>query len=256
MQDFIVFLCVGFMAQLVDGALGMGYGVVCSAVLLSLGVPPATASASVHASKIFTGAASAASHVSFGNIDKKVLWPLAAGGAAGAVAGVLILTGVKGSTIKPVVLAWLALMGVFILWRAAKGVTPRLTPFRMPAPLGVVGGVLDAVGGGGWGPTVTTTLVGSGVPTRNAVGTCNAAEFFVAVAASAAFLAASISGHWKEAHSSGGHMGAVAGLVVGGLAAAPLAGLITKSLPTRGLTWMVGLLIVALAAYQAVPLLL
>lgn len=254
MQDFILFALVGFAAQLVDGALGMGYGVVCSAVLLSLGVPPATASASVHASKIFTGAASAASHLKFGNIDKKALVPLALGGAVGAVVGVTILTGFKGSAIKPVVLVWLALMAGFILWRAAKGTPPRISRIRMPGPLGVLGGLLDAIGGGGWGPTVTTTLVGTGVAPRQAVGTCNTAEFFVAIAASTTFFAALATGHWQDAQRPYEHGAAVAGLVVGGLLAAPLAGYVAKRLPTRRLTWLVGFLVLGLVAYQAWPM--
>ena len=254
MEDFLLFAAVGFAAQLVDGALGMAYGVVCSTVLLSLGVPPATSSASVHASKVFTGAASAMSHLMHGNVDRRLLSWLAIGGVTGGIIGAFVLTSLPGSVVKPYVVAWLGLMGLVILWRAWRGITPRAVPFKAPAPLGFVGGLLDAMGGGGWGPTVTTTLVGSGVPPRQSIGTSNAAEFFVAVAVSSAFVYALVSGHWREAQGLEQHAWAVAGLVVGGVTAAPLAGWITKHLPARGLTWIVGLLVVGLAIYQTAQL--
>lgn len=255
MQDFLLFAAVGFAAQMVDGALGMAYGVVCSTVLLSLGVPPATASASVHASKVFTGAASALSHIGHKNVNFKLLVPLAIAGAIGGIVGAMILTSIEGSVVKPYVVAWLGLMGLVILWRAWRGVTPRVAPFKAPLPLGAIGGLLDAMGGGGWGPTVTTTLVSSGTPPREAIGTSNTAEFFVAVAVSSAFLYALVTGHWQNAEGLEGQAWAVGGLVVGGVFAAPLAGWITKVLPARGLTWAVGLLIVGLALYQAAQLL-
>ena len=254
MQDLLLFAAVGFAAQIVDGALGMAYGVVCSTVLLSLGVPPATSSASVHASKIFTGAASAVSHFAHGNVDRKLFIRLAIGGVVGGVAGAYVLTSLPGDVVKPYVVAWLGVMGLLILWRAFRGVTPRTVPFRAPAPLGFVGGLLDAMGGGGWGPTVTTTLVGSGMPPRQSIGTSNAAEFFVAVAVSSAFIVSLVTGHWREAEGIEDHVWAVAGLVTGGVVAAPFAGWITKRLPTRGLTWIVGLLVVGLAIYQGLSL--
>lgn len=250
MHDFLLFAAVGFAAQIVDGALGMAYGVVCSTVLLSLGVPPATSSASVHASKVFTGAASALSHAGHKNIDYKLMAWLALGGIIGGFLGAMVLTSFKGAVVKPYVVAWLGLMGLVILWRAWRGITPRTVPFKAPVPLGFVGGALDAMGGGGWGPTVTTTLVGSGVAPRQAIGTTNAAEFFVAVAVSSTFLFALLSGHWQDAEGVADHAWAVGGLVAGGIVAAPLAGWITKRLPARGLTWVVGLLVVGLAVYQ------
>lgn len=255
MEDFLLFAAVGFAAQIVDGALGMAYGVVCSTVLLSLGVPPATSSASVHASKVFTGAASALSHLAHRNVDRRLLLWLALGGATGGVIGAYVLTSFNGAAVKPYVIAWLGLMGLIILWRGWKGVALRTVPFKAPLPLGFIGGVLDAMGGGGWGPTVTTTLVGSGVAPRQSIGTANAAEFFVAAAVSSAFLVALVTGHWQDAQGLEEHAWAVGGLVTGGVAAAPLAGLITKRLPARGLTWIVGLLVVGLAAWQAAQLL-
>lgn len=250
MGDFLLFALVGFLAQLIDGALGMAYGVVSATILLSMGVPPATASASIHASKIATGAASGLSHFAHGNVDRSLLWHLATAGAVGGIAGTFLITAVPGSAIKPWVVTWLLFMGLLILWRAWRGAPPPVRPFRRRGILGFVGGFLDAIGGGGWGPTVTTTLVGSGVPPRYAVGTSNTAEFFVAVTVTTAFATALLTGHWVETPQIETHIWAVAGLMVGGVAAAPIAGWITRILPTRGLTWVIGSLIVALALFQ------
>lgn len=251
MDDFLLFLMVGFVAQLVDGALGMAYGVVSASMLMAVGVPPANVSASVHASKVFTGAASAIAHTLHGNVARRLLLPLAVGGVVGGIMGAYVLTALEAAVVRPFVIAWLGLMGLFILYRAWRGAPPRTAPFRLPGPLGVVGGFLDAIGGGGWGPTVTSTLLATGTPPRQAIGTSNTAEFFVAVAVSTAFLVALATGRWASAAELMDHVWAIGGLIIGGVAAAPLAGWITKVLPVRGLMWIVGLLVVGLCAYQS-----
>ena len=251
--EFWLFAAVGFAAQLVDGALGMAYGVVSTTVLLANGVPPATASASVHAAKVFTGAASAVSHIAHRNVDWRLLVLLAAGGMLGGVVGTYLLTSVDGEQIKPFVVAWLGLMGLVILYRAWKGARPKPFSWKGPFPLGLVGGFFDAVGGGGWGPVVTSTLLGSGADPRKAIGTTNAAEAFVAAAVSAAFLTALVSGHW-ETDDLAQHLWSVLGLIAGGVVAAPLAGWMTKLLPIRALTWIVGFVVTGLAVWQAVVL--
>lgn len=251
--EFWIFAIVGAAAQLIDGALGMGYGVVSTTVLLSLGVPPANASASVHAAKMFTGAASAVSHAFYKNIEPKLLVALSIGGVVGGVLGAYVLTNVDGDKIKPFVVAWLAIMGLLILWRAWKQVRPKVMPKTKPVALGLVGGFFDAVGGGGWGPVVTSTLLGSGADPRHAIGTTNTAEFFVAAAVSAAFLTALMTGNW-EAAGLKDHAWSVAGLVAGGIVTAPIAGWTTKVLPLRLLTWAVGVLVTVLAIWQAVQL--
>lgn len=251
--DFWLFAAVGFAAQLVDGALGMAYGVVSTTVLLSVGVSPANASASVHAAKVFTGAASGLSHLFYRNIDWRLLRLLTLGGVMGGVFGAYVLTSVSGEAIKPYVVAWLGLMGLVILWRAWKGTRPRVFSWRSPFPLGLAGGFFDAVGGGGWGPVVTSTLLGAGAEPRKAIGTTNAAELFVAAATSAAFLGSLLTGHWQTAGLRG-LLWSLAGLIIGGVAAAPIAGWMTKVLPHRLLTWIVGLVVVALAGWQAVVL--
>jgi len=248
--EFWLYFAVGFAAQLVDGALGMAYGVVTTTVLLANGVTPANASASVHAAKVFTGTASAISHIAHRNIDWRLLALLAAGGVIGGVAGTYILTSVDGDAIKPYVVGWLGLMGLVILYRAWKGARPKPFSWKSPLPLGLVGGFFDAVGGGGWGPVVTSTLLGTGADPRKAIGTTNAAEAFVAAAVSAAFLAALVSGHW-ETDGLADHLWSVLGLIGGGVIAAPVAGWMTKVLPLRMLTWIVGLLVTGLAVWQA-----
>lgn len=253
METFLLFFVVGALAQSVDGALGMAYGVIANTVLLAFGVPPATASASVHVAKIFTGGASAASHVMHRNILWPLFWPLTAGGVVGGVVGAYVLTGVEGDRIKPFILAYLLLIGVWVLWRATRPMRVREMPPRLSGPLGVVGGFLDAIGGGGWGPTVTSTLVGAGADPRRAIGTVNTAELLVTSAISAAFLVALLSGRWAGGALED-HGAAIGGLIVGGLIAAPFAGGITKRVPARVLTYAVGVLIVSLAAYQAMQL--
>jgi uncharacterized membrane protein YfcA len=255
-EIFLLFLAVGFTAQLVDGALGMAYGVVSASVLLTMGVPPANVSASVHASKVFTGAASAGSHAYQRNVSWRLFLPLAAGGMLGGVLGAYLLTSIEGAAIKPYVVGYLALMGLVILWRAYRTDPERpVVPFRHPAPLGLVGGFLDALGGGGWGPTVTSTLIGAGTPPRCAIGTSNTAEFLVAIAVSSAFVWALLTGRWADVAELASQGWAVAGLIVGGVAAAPLAAWLTRRLPMRPMTWIVGAVVMMLAAYQAAQLL-
>jgi uncharacterized protein len=252
--DFWLFAGVGFAAQLVDGALGMAYGVISTSVLLSAGVTPANASASVHAAKMFTGLASGISHIVYRNIDWKLLALLSGGGIVGGVLGTYVLTSIPGEAVKPYVVAWLGLMGLVILYRAWRQTRPKVFSWKSPLPLGLVGGFFDAIGGGGWGPVVTSSLMGGGADPRKAIGTTNTAEMFVAAATSAAFLAALVSGHW-ETEGLRGLLWSVGGLIAGGVVAAPVAGWMTKVLPLRMLTWLVGFVVVGLAVWQGVMLL-
>lgn len=255
MDTFLLFMFVGLFAQAVDGALGMAYGVISSSVLLAFGVPPATASASVHGAEVFTTAASATSHAWHKNVEWRLFIPLAIAGVIGGVLGAYVLAGIDGDVIKPFVVAYLALMGLYILWRARRGIEPRhIRPAWIVAPLGAIGGFFDAIGGGGWGPTVSSTLVGAGQEPRRAIGTANTAEFFLTVAISATFVWALVTGHWRDAEALTDHAAAVGGLVVGGLLAAPFAGYITKAVPQRALTYAVGGLLLCLALFQGLQL--
>ncbi|CAN5238729.1 sulfite exporter TauE/SafE family protein [soil metagenome] len=254
MQDFLIFLFVGFVAQMVDGALGMAYGVIGSTVLLSFGVPPAMASASVHAAEVFTTAASAGSHAVNKNVNWKLFAPLAIGGVVGGMIGAFVLTSIDGNLLKPWITLYLAIMGGVIIWRATRQIRERVFPTRFAGPLGLVGGFFDAIGGGGWGPTVATTMVGSGQDPRISIGTTNTAEFFVTAAISATFLATLLSGHWQQAEGIGAHATAVLGMIVGGLLAAPLAGVVTRLAPKKWLTYGVGVIVLLVAGYQALRL--
>jgi uncharacterized membrane protein YfcA len=214
--EFWVFLFVGFTAQLIDGALGMGYGVISSVVLLATGVPPAHTSAAVHSAKLFTTAASGASHLFHGNVDRRLFWLLSIAGGIGGIAGALILTQVPGKAIRPYVFGYLLIMGLLILWRCLReGKVRHVLPGRFVAPLGGMGGFLDAIGGGGWGPVVTSSLIGAGAQPRKVVGTVNAAEFVVTCVVVAAFVTTLLSGLWNEGKGLLDHLLPIAGLVLG-----------------------------------------
>lgn len=253
-NDFALFALVGLVAQFIDGALGMAYGITAASFLLAAGVPPAHTSASVHIAKFFTTAASGAAHASYKNVDRRLFLMLAFAGAIGGAFGALVVTSVDAALIKPFIVAYLALMGVVILWRVLK-TTPQVNlPSRGVAPLGLVGGFLDAIGGGGWGPIVTTSLIGRGGEPRLIIGSVNAAEFFVTLAIGSALITTIIAGHWKDAGAIANNAAAIVGLIVGGLIAAPIAGRFVSRVPRPVLGVAVGLLVLALAAYQAVAM--
>jgi uncharacterized membrane protein YfcA len=255
LPDFVVFVLVGFAGQMVDGALGMAYGVICSTFLISAGVPPAGASASVHTAELFTTAASGLSHLWHGNVDRTLFLQLAPAGVLGGIAGAYLLTSIDADTIRPFVVAYLGFMGVVIIYRVWRNRPERHVSGIRVSLLGGLGGYLDAMGGGGWGPVVAGTLVGGGARARHVIGTVNAVEFLVTFAASATFLWALLSGHWREAEGQMSPVWAVVGLVVGGLIAAPIAGYATRIAPRRVLTAAVGVVVVSLALYQGWQLL-
>ncbi len=252
MQEFLIFVLVGFFAQAVDGALGMAYGVISSTTLLAFGVSPAHASAAVHAAELFTTAASGSAHLYHRNIDWKLFRRLAPFGILGGCLGAYVLTSFDGNVIKPFITTYLALVGVWLLVRSFKRIPSRPVPAGIVAPLGAAGGFLDAAGGGGWGPIVTTGLLGSGGSPRYVIGTVNASEFLITLSVSLTFLFAMLSGHWESAGALTDNLTAVCGLIVGGLFAAPLAGLMVKMLKETLLLRLVGCLIVLLAGWQTI----
>ncbi len=248
--DFLIFAGVGFFAQLVDGALGMGYGVISSTVLLATGVPPANTSASVHAAKLFTTAASGVSHILHGNVDRRVLIILGIAGSLGGTLGAMVLVNAPAGLIRPFVFGYLGIMGLVIMWRGLMLPANRTIPGKFIAPLGTAGGFLDAIGGGGWGPVVTSSLIGAGASPRYVVGTVNAAEFLVTCAVVMAFATAIIFGLWTESKGIADHLTAIAGLIVGGLPAAIFAGWLLKKAPRKPLMIAVGLLICGIAGWE------
>ncbi len=250
MWDLLIFAGVGFFAQLIDGALGMGFGVISSVVLLAFGVPPSHTSASVHAAKLFTTAASGASHIIHGNVDRRILIILSVAGTIGGILGALVLVNVAGGSMRPFVFGYLLIMGLVIIWRGLMFPSSKTVPGRYIAPLGAAGGFLDAIGGGGWGPVVTSSLIGAGAAPRFVVGTVNAAEFVVTCAVVSAFAASFIFGAWAEAAGIGNHLLAIGGLILGGFPAALLAGWLLKVAPRKPLMIGVGLLVVVLSGYE------
>lgn len=253
-STFGLFLVVGFLAQLVDGAVGMAYGVISSSVLLAFGVPPAQASATIHAAECFTTGASGASHLAHRNVDWRLFFRLAPAGVIGGVAGAYLLTGFDATFIKAIVIAYLGILGVFMLRRALQGLRDEPPHLNHVVPLGIIGGFLDASGGGGWGPIVTSTLLGRGHAPRYVIGSVNSAEFIVTVAISVTFLTALLTGRFELEGGllTGG--ASLAGLIVGGLIAAPLAGYVTKIAPARLLLGAASILVMALSIWQGVQL--
>ncbi len=221
---------------MIDGALGMAYGVSSTTVLLSMGVPPATASASVHTAEVFTTGVSGLSHLKLGNVNKNLFWKLLVPGAIGGALGAYILTSIPERMIKPFVAFYLLVMGIVILRKAFRKIRESNVTTRLFS-LGLVGGFFDAIGGGGWGPIVTSTLVAKGHNPRFTIGSVNLAEFFVTVTEVAAFLATIGLIQWEV----------IAGLIVGGVMAAPLAAYVCKKLSSRTLMIIVGTLIIALS---------
>lgn len=251
---FGLFLLVGFFAQLVDGAVGMAYGVISSSVLLAFGVPPAQASATIHAAECFTTGASGASHLLHRNVDWKLFLRLAPAGVIGGVAGAYLLTGFDATFIKAVVIAYLGVLGLYMLSRALR--EPKEEPPHLThvIPVGLAGGFLDASGGGGWGPIVTSTLLGRGHTPRFVIGSVNAAEFVVTVSISLTFLWALLTGRFELEGGLWTGGAALAGLILGGMIAAPMAGYVTKIAPGRVLLGAAAVLVIGLSIWQGVQL--
>ena len=236
MEQVLQYALVGFVAQLIDGALGMAYGITATSLLLTTGVAPPVASATVHAAECFTTGASAISHHAFGNVDRELFRRLVLPGMAGAALGAWLLSSFPLAYFTPVVAVYLSLMGVVIIVKAFRQFPPRRVR-RHVAGLGFVGGFLDASGGGGWGPIVASTLMARGNEVRRAIGSTNAVEFFVSLSATTTFVLGIGVVGWKI----------VLGLAVGGVIGAPLGALLCKHVPIRPMMVLVGCVVIALS---------
>lgn len=238
--EFMLLFAIGFIAQLVDGALGMAYGVLSNAAMLAIGLPPAQASALVHTAEIFTTGASAASHVYHRNVDWRLVARLGATGVLGAILGAWVLSNIDVTAARRFVYIYLLLMGIYILLKSMRIAAARQRPAGWTAPFGFVAGFLDASGGGGWGPMMTSTLIGSGHAPRQVVGSVNATEFFITAAAATTFFV-------ELGATSLEHL---VPLILGGVLAAPFGGWMVKHVPARALMIAVGTLIVTLSIWQ------
>jgi hypothetical protein len=235
----LIFALIGFAAQLIDGALGMAFGQISSTILISIGIPPAVASAGVHTAETFTTAVSGISHVAHKNVDWRLFFRIVIPGVIGGVLGAYVLTQVSAAAAKPIVLTYLTALGLYLFYR---GIMHRHTERRprVVSPLGLAGGFLDAAGGGGWGAVVTGNLLVQGASPRKVIGTVSTVEFFVTVTVSATFIAALGVSAFTVA---------TVGLLIGGMAAAPLGAFLAARVPAKPLMIAVGIILTLTSAY-------
>lgn len=233
------FVLVGFGAQMIDGALGMAYGVISSTLLLALGLPPSKASASVHAAETFTTGVSAISHILHRNVDWALFARLVIPGVIGGVAGAYVLSNIDGNAIKPFIQGYLIAIGFLLIWRGFHFPPHRKDP-RWVTPLGLAGGFLDATGGGGWGPVVTSNLLIQGSSPRHTIGTVNSVEFVLTTAISLTFL---IHLGWETFTVY------TTGLLIGGVVAAPFGAMLARHVSPKILMVSVGFILTATSLF-------
>jgi uncharacterized membrane protein YfcA len=246
-EAFLIMLAAGFVAQLVDGALGMGYGVASTTILLSAGVSPAAISGSIHTAEMFASGASGYSHYRFGNVNKKLFKTLLLPGVVGAIAGAVLLVylGEKFSDwVRPALAVYTLFLGIKILSNAFKKKVVK-KKFRRYGALAGAGGFLDSFGGGGWGPLVTTTLITKGRTPKYVIGSVSLTEFFVTLSSAFTFFILLGVSHWQT----------IVGLILGGLIAAPLAAKLAGRLPRRTAFVLLGVLVIIWSARILIKLL-
>lgn len=232
---------VGLIAQMIDGALGMAYGITSSSFLMAIGASPAMATGATHLAEVFTTGVSGVSHLKMGNVKKKLFLSLLLPGILGALIGTYVLSHVDGKTLKPFVSLYLFLMGLYVFSKAFRHIRKKSQiNARKVVPLALFGGFMDTTGGGGWGPIVTTSLLSAGHDPRTTIGSVNLAEFFLTITTAAAFFAILDHTVWLL----------VAGLAIGGLFAAPFAAFITRHLKTKTLLMLVGGLISLISVFN------
>lgn len=237
-SSIFLYILAGFTAQMIDGALGMAYGVTATTFLLSFGITPAASSASVHASEVFTSGVSGLMHLKFGNVNTKLFKSLLIPGVIGAILGAYILSSFEqyNYIIKPLVSGYTLILGIIIIFKALKKDAIRQKIKRI-FPLALIGGFLDSVGGGGWGPIVSSTLIARGRNPRYTIGSVNLAEFFIALSSSLTFVTIIGLTHWMI----------IAGLIIGGVIAAPIAAYLANKIPTKSIMILVGIVVIILS---------
>ncbi len=237
--DLVFYVVAGFLAQIVDGSLSMAYGLTASSILLTAGLPAATVSATVHTAECFTTGASALSHRAFGNIDKALFKKLIIPAVAGAIIGAYVLSNLAVGMLRPFIAGYLVLMGIIIIYKVWQDFpSRRVTSYTRP--LGFFGAMIDAIGGGGWGPIVASNLAARGNDIRTTVGTVIAVEFFVTLAASITFFI----------NMGLQHLDIILALAGGGILAAPFGAWIVKKVPIKPFMVFVGLFIICMGTYN------
>jgi uncharacterized membrane protein YfcA len=236
-QELLFYIMVGLAAQMVDGALGMAYGATSSSLLLGLGIPPAITSASVHVAEVFTTGASGIAHFKLGNVNKKLFLYLLIPGMSGAIIGAYLLSNkIDGDAIKPYMSAYLLILGAIVI-RKALQTKRQKTKIKRLGPLAFFGGLMDAIGGGGWGPIVTSTLLSKGRTVHYTIGSVNAAEFFISASSAATFLLFTGISSWQV----------IVGLIIGGVIASPFAAILVRRIKRKPLMILVGVLVILLS---------
>jgi len=231
---FFKFILVGFVAQIIDGTLGMAYGVSCSTLLLNFGVAPRVATAAVHTAEVFTTGVSGLSHLKFKNIDRKLFFRIVITGVIGAVIGAYLISEVfDGKIVKPYIAAYLLILGIVILIKGIRNKQKTETEVKRAELLALFGGFFDAVGGGGWGPIVTSNIIHQGKNPRETIGTVNTAEFFVAFFSTGVFMFFVGIESWQV----------VLGLIAGGVVAAPVGAYFASRINKQALMVMIGIVI-------------
>jgi hypothetical protein len=239
-NEFLLFVGAGFLAQIIDGALGMAYGVSCSTMLLGFGVPPAIASASVHTAEVFTTGVSGLSHIVMRNIDKRLFFRLVFTGVIGALIGAYLISNIlDGKIVKPYIAAYLLLLGIYILIKSFRTINAKKSNWKFAPALGFIGAFFDAIGGGGWGPIVTSNLIDKGNSPKEVIGTVNTAEFFVTFFSTGVFIFFVGIDAWKT----------VLALILGGVIAAPIGAYILRYMTPKTIMRLVGLLIIITSSY-------
>ena len=234
--EFFTFLAVGFFAEIVDGSLGMAYGVICSSFLIYLGVPPALASSGVHTAEVFTTGVSGLSHLHFKNVDRSLFFKLVFAGVCGSVLGAFALSKlIDGDVIKPFISAYMLFIGARLIIKQWKGRILDFRPIKNVPVIGFLGGACDAIGGGGWGPLVTSTILSrGGASPKNTIGTVNTAEFFITFASTGIFLILVGVASFKI----------ILALIIGGVVAAPLGAYVVKQVKQNVLMYIVGTVLI------------
>ena len=249
MDTFWEFALVGFVAQLVDGSLGMGFGVISSAVLLAQGLPPPLVSASVNAAKLPTGGTAALSNLFHKNLNWQIVIALAIFGSIGGLIGATVLSFLKGKALLVLINVYLLLIGSVIIYRGVVGVYPELIKKGRFRLIGLAGGLIEGIGGS-WGPIVNTGLLGSGVESRYAIGSTNFSEFVVSLVVFLSLTFSFYLGHWGQGTDWSAVGTSVAGLAIGGLPAAFFGGYLAKMAPRRLLTIAVGVFAIGVGIYR------